>query len=211
MMYFDFKLGAQVRCQDEACGGLAGLVANPDSRQVTHLIVKEGFLFTRSSVLPLSAVRRTLGADIEISITSQEFDQYPEYQVVTYEAPADGYEQPIVSGTAHTEPYGTGGAIVPMVKRKIREGIVTGQVVIEEGMPISNLVGKIGQVEHVIVDRETYNITYLVVHRGLIFTERLMVPISMVEELHEDGIAVAGANEALERLSHYAPETSDRV
>lgn len=211
MMHFDFKLGAQVRCKDEGCGGLAGLVANPDSRQVTHLIVKEGFLFTRSSVLPLSAVRRTLGADIEISITSQEFDQYPEYQVVTYEAPAEGYEHSAVSGTAHTEPYGTGGVIVPMVKRKIREGIVTGQVVIEEGMPISNMDGKIGHIEHVIVDRETHDITYLVVHRGFIFSERLMIPISMVEELHEDSITLAGTDEALERLSHYAPETSDRV
>jgi uncharacterized protein YrrD len=207
MMHFDFKLGAQVRCKDEPCGGLTGLVVNPDSRQVTHLIVKEGFLFTRSSVLPLNAVQRTLGADIDISITSQEFDQYPEYRVVTYEAPAEGYEQPVVSGTA----YGTGGTVVPMVKRKIREGIDVGQVVIEERMRISNLDGKIGQIEHVIVDRESHNITYLVVHRGLIFSERLMIPISMVEELHEDGITVEGTNEALERLSHYAPETSDRV
>ena len=69
------------------------------------------------------------------------------------------YDQPVGGGTFHDL---TGGRdpVIPMVKEKIREGIATGQVVIESGMAVNTLEGSIGKVDLVISDRVSGKITH---------------------------------------------------
>jgi uncharacterized protein YrrD len=203
MRYFDFNLGAHLQCKDEAGGKLIGLVIEPESRRVTSLIVDQGFLVTQAHVLPFALVQRALEDKVYLSINRSEFDQYPKYRVTEYEKPVTGLEQ------SHGEvatPYGLYAPTVPTVKEKIREGIPSGQIVIEREMPVKSIEGKLGKVIRVMVDPEPQEITHLVVQRGLIFHEQLVLPSSMVESVHESGILLTGTDEALQQLPHYEPE-----
>jgi uncharacterized protein YrrD len=206
MRHFDFHLGAHLQCKDEAGGKLIGLVIEPESRQVTSLIVDQGFLVTQAHVLPFALVQRALEDKVYLSINRSEFDQYPKYRVTEHERPVTGLEQSSGEVATPYGLYGTSAPTVPTVKEKIREGIPYGQIVIEREMPMKTIEGKIGKVVRVMVDRERQEITHLVVQRGLIFHEQLVLPSSMVESIHEDGILLTGTDEALQQLPHYEPE-----
>jgi uncharacterized protein YrrD len=204
MMYFDFHLGGgHIQCKDGECGKLAGLVIEPETRQVTDLIVKEGHLLTQAHVLPLTLVQSALEDNVNLSISSHEIDQYPEYRVTTIEEPVTELEHSSMRVATPYGLYGPSEPTVPMVKRKIREGIVLGQEVIEPGMPVNNAEGKIGKVIRVLINREQGEMVYLAVQRGMFFSERLVIPNSMVEDVHESGIQITGTDKALEHLAHY--------
>ncbi len=210
MKRFDFNFGAEVQGKEGQCGKLAGLVVQPETRQVTDLIVKKGFLFTQDRIVPISVVQSAMEDNVHLSITDYELDQYPEYRVKEYEQPATGLGQQTVN-VATPYGYATTEPTVPMVKQKIREGLVPGQEVIEKGMEVKNIEGTIGKVEHVVVDRESQKMTDLVAHRGMLFGDRIIIPVSMVEDLHEEGIFISCTNEEVEQLPRYMAEQVDLV
>jgi uncharacterized protein YrrD len=206
MRHFDFNLGAHLQCKDEACGKLIGLVIEPESRQVTSLIVDQGFLVTQAHVLPFAVVESALEDKVYLSLDLSEFDQYPKYRVIEHERPVTGLEQSPGEVATSYGLYGTSAPTVPTVKEKIHEGIPSGQLVIERETPVKTVEDKIGKVARVIVDRECQELTHLVIQRGLIFHEQLVLPISMIESIHENGILVSGTDEILQQLPHYEPE-----
>jgi uncharacterized protein YrrD len=206
MLHFDFQLGAHLQCKDEECGKLAGLVVEPETQQVTNLIVEQGFLMHQARVVPIAVVQSALEDKVYLSISSSEFDQYPVYRVTEYEKPVTGLEQPTTEVLTSYGLYGTSAPTVPTIKEKIREGIPYGQSVIVRDMPVNNIDGKIGKVVRVVVGREHQEITHLVVQRGLLFHEQFVMPGSMIESIDDEGILVTGRDEALQQLPRYEPE-----
>ena len=212
MKLFDFNIGAKIQCQDGQEGKLSGVVVDPKTQQVTSLIVEKGFWLTQNRVLPISVVQKTTKDEVYLSISSGQLDLHPEYRVEEYEEPA---ADPETAQTPMPSPqgfqYGMVEPVVPMVKKTVRKGIVPGQVVIETGIGVSTIMGEIGKVEHVIVDSESEAITHLVVRRGLIFSEQLMVPISAIETMSEEGIFVSCTSKEVELLPLYNDKELDLV
>jgi uncharacterized protein YrrD len=206
MTQLNFHMGVQVQCTNGQCGKLAGVVMNPESRCITDLIVEKGFLLKHDRILPLSVMEGATEENVYLSLNSNELDQYPEYRVIEYEEPVTGLEQ---QSTPVVTPYGMQqGAldpVVPMVKKKIREGIGPGQKVIERGMHVNSTSGTFGKVDHMLMNPESKEVTHLVVRRGMIFSDHVVIPISIVEEVREDSIFVTGADEELEQLPRYTP------
>ena len=202
MNEFDFNIGARVHCQDGQCGKLAKVVVHPDTWQVTDLIVEEGFLLKRARVFPVSAVERTTTEDIYLTISSNELNNFREYREVEYEVPVPG------STTSFPDPYSaTSLTQVPTVLEKTRQGISSDElIVVEKGTPVMNARGKVGHLDHLITNEESNEITHLVVRRGALFSERLLVPVFMVEHVSENGILIAPTNNELKELARYTPE-----
>jgi uncharacterized protein YrrD len=210
MSRFDFNFGTQIQCVDGQNGKLVGLVVNPADWQVTDLIVKKGFLVGKQArILALSKVKSATMENVQLAVNSDEFEHYPQYRQIEYEEPASTLEQARGTSGRVFSPYGLYGPTeptVPLVKKKIREGIVAGQRVIEHKMPLRNLEGAIGTIAQVWVDRNSEAITHLVVHQGMLFsTDQLVVPMSMVEEINEDDIFITYTNEELAELLHKIP------
>lgn len=206
MTQLNFHMGAPVQCTNGQCGKLAGVVINPESQHITDLIVEKGFLLKHDRVLPISVMEGATEENVYLSISSDELDQHPEYRLVEYQEPATGLEQ---QSNLVATPYGLQqGAlepVVPMVRKKIREGIAPGQKIIEQGMPVNNGYGTFGKVDHVLMNPENQEITHLVVRRGMIFSDHVIIPISMFEEVREDSVFVTGSDEELEQLPRYTP------
>lgn len=204
MAEFDFNIGARIHCQDGQWGKLVKLVINPETRQVTNLIVQKGFLLKYDQVLPLAVVTNATAEDIYLNISSDELDTYPEYHEMELAEPDPNLSQAEAQIMVWTDAQGMLEPVVPMVRRRICKGILAEQRVIERGTPVSNSDGIIGQVDHVIVNGESEEITHLVVtQQGFILTDRLVIPIAMVEAVGQDGIVIRGTNEALASLSRY--------
>jgi len=216
MRTFDFNIGAQVHCGEEPCGELLKVVVDPRKERVTDLIVQRGFLFKTDRVLPVSVVERATGQDIYLSVSSEEVGDYPEYREMDFREPAPGWGQTERYKAEHTRcwlrPWGPvcHEPVVPMVQQRVHENVPSALEVIERGTPVLNATGEIGQVDHVLSDRESSEITYLVVRKGLV-PDYPIVPASAIEHVSEDGITVDITDEALEELPHYAPRPEEEI
>ena len=214
MKRFDFNLGVEVRSIDEPCGKLSGVVVYPETLQVTDLIIQKGFLplLTQERVLPLDKVQSAFKDNLHLAILSEEFNQYPEYRVKEYEEPATGLEQ---SAGQVAGPHGFHAAAephIPMIKRKIREGIAGGQLVIDQDAVVKNLDGTIGKVSHVIMERDDNKITHLVVKSGTVFSsEEVVISTSMIESVNEEGVSASITSDEVEQLARYTLEVEDSI
>jgi len=209
---FDFNIGAQVHCRDGKCGRLSKVVVNPDTLQVTDLIVEEGFLLKRARVFPISVVERTTEQDIYLSVHSDDLGSYREYREVEYERVASGSEAASFN-TSQVMPYGgvtTSNYNVAIVREKVRQGLSSDDLaLLAQGTPVKNQEGVIGKLDHVITNADSSEITHLVVRHGILFPERLDIPIALVERISENGILVAATNEELQQLPRYTPSDTD--
>lgn len=204
MSEFDFNIGAQVHCRDGQCGRLARVVVDPDTLQITDIIVEEGFLLKRARVFPISTVESTAKDNIRLAISSNELANFREYREVEYETHVSGSEG------LFQEPYpGTASGVsnVPVMREKVRQGISSDDlIVVQQGTPVMNAGGKIGKLDHVIVNEETNEITHLVIQQGTLFSERILVPVFMVEHVGEKGILIAPTDNEIKVLARYIPE-----
>lgn len=216
MAKFDFNIGAQVHCGEEACGKLLKVVIDPRRERVTDLIVRHGWLLKEAHVLPVSLVERATGQDIYLSVSKDEMEDYAEYRETEFQEPAPGWGQGERYEAGHTtcwvSPWGPicHEPVVPMVRKRVHENVPSTLEVIERGTPVLHPTGKVGRVDHVLADRESGQITHLVVRKGLI-PEYPIVPLSAVERVDEDGVVVDLTDEALEALPHYTPRPDEVV
>ena len=208
MNHFDFNIGTQVHCQDGNCGRLAKVVVNPDTQQVTDLIVEAGFLLKRARVFPITIVETTTADGIYFSIKSEDLGNYPEYREVEYERPASGAEGATFTASGAML---QGGMVLPeqsvsLVREKVREGLSSEDLrLVAQGTPLKNQEGVFGKVDHVIVDADSTEITGLIVRHGFVFPELLNLPVSLIEHVGENYIFVAATNEELKQLPRYTP------
>jgi osmotically-inducible protein OsmY len=210
MTKFHFNIGAEVHCKDGQYGKLLKVVVNPHTERVTDLIAEKGFLLKTDRVVPVSAVESTIDEEIRLSITGDKLEDYPEYREIEFRKPAAGWipeKQYRAKEVLHyASRYGVipRQPVVPMVRKRVHEGISPELAVIERGTPVHNVKGEIGEVNHVLVDQESLEITHLIVDPGL-FSHSLVLPISMVKEVGEESIYVEATEEKLKELSRYTP------
>ncbi len=73
----EVRRGEQVHATDGHIGQVEGLVIDPDSRRVTHVLLQEGHLWGRKDVtIPISAVTR-IAARIDVSLSRQQIHDLP--------------------------------------------------------------------------------------------------------------------------------------
>jgi uncharacterized protein YrrD len=201
MIQFDLNINAIVHSQDGPSGKLVGVVTDPDTQQVTELIIQKGFLPAKKHILPFSVVEKATKEGVFLSISHEVVETYPEYKVVDYEMPA-----PDVQPTSYQMADGTRvNAPIPTVRRRIRKGIEAGREVIERGVPVRNSAERLGTIDHCIVDGESDEITHLVLRQGLLFPTHPVIPFLLVQEVTSNGIFVNISKEKLETLPQYSP------
>ncbi len=211
MNEFGLNIGAQVFCSDGKCGSLAKVALHPETRQVTHLIVEEGFLLKRSRVFPFSSIDSATPAEIHLLLHSNELDNYPVYREETVETPADN-QGGAGASTVWREggPYGVGApAPLPVITETIRHGVADNLVLLDRSTSVEGLDGRVGKLDRFLVDVASGEITQIIVEQGMVFTSKRAIPASMASTFTEDGIFVEAATEALRALPEYGPEQYD--
>jgi uncharacterized protein YrrD len=207
MNNLDLNIGARVHYRDSLAGKLVRVVVDPADLRVTDLIVEAGHLLKHARVFPVVKVEHTDANNIYMSINSLEVGNYPEYMEKEFERPAAGWEHPQYEIDYVLFPgHGMTYAPTPLVKEKLRQGISTELEVVKQGTPIINHEGAIGKLDQVIADSGTNEITFLVMTRGLVFPDRVNIPVFLVESVSEEGIFVNINEDELDLLARAEPE-----
>jgi len=201
MAKLDLTIGAQVQCTDKQCGKLVKVVVDPSTQQVSDLILEQGLLFKTARVVPVSAVEKATPGEVYLGIPSDELDNCAEYREIELHEPAPDVQRPapaidLMSGGVSPTP------IVPMIRKRIREGVAAGRAILDHKTGIENLSEELGHVDHVILDESTGGIVELVMRRGF-FPGYYVIPMTTIEEISDGNVLVSLVEHELETLPRY--------
>ncbi len=208
------RIGSKVECPDGEAGRVVKVVLDPDHRKVSHIIIEHGLPgLSRMVVVPLSAVRRWDEDKVELEMSKLELTRLPEYYEVDYVEPA-----PEVSAGWQAF-YAPGQILVPAPlpvgqvsgqTRRIVKGVPGDMVTIGRGTPVECQDGRVGTVDHILIDPRTGQVVKFVVRRGRLFAHDIAIPVELASELDTTGIYVDLPASELARLPEYRPEHSDQ-
>ncbi len=192
---------------------------DPETKEVTHIVVRKGFLFTEDKVIPIDLI----GAATEEGVTLREnvgdLQTLPLFEETHYVRVIDGSPTKASdgAGASYAPPlywYPDLGSIplktvddppTPRYVAETEQNIPEGTVALKEGAKVITADGKhVGNVEQVLTDPQADRATNLISIQGLLWKERRRVPITWVSEVREDEVHLAVGSRTLDELGFVA-------
>jgi uncharacterized protein YrrD len=214
----NFVKGAEVfTATGEKIGTISRVVIDAKTRDVTDLVVEGGTLLRNEKVIPVSLVNLEKEDRIMLHETNQNIDDFPDYET-TYYVPLEQAPAPYENVDAYywyppvnyqLPPGGLGlWAGVPAQKVPETEtSIPEGRIAIAEGAQVISSDDKhIGNVEQVVADSETKNVTHFVVGKGFLLKEHKLVPSHWVTNVDEGKIYLSVEARVFDRMPDYQPQ-----
>ena len=216
-----FKENAEVvTSEGDKVGQIDRVVMDPRSKELTHLVVKKGFLFTRDKVLPLDLVETATDDRVVLKAGEEDPDRFPDFEETHYvpiektEPSAKGrsdhlsplaWYYPVPGGAWwHVRRLGYPGIPKPPYVRRTEVNIPEGTVALEEGAKVIDTDGEhLGDVERVYADEAEQRVTHLLISKGLLSKSRKLIPSMWVDSVREDEVRLSISERLIEALPEY--------
>lgn len=212
-----FKDGTHVSTADgKDVGVIERVVLNPHSKVVTHIVVRQGLLFTEDKVIPVAYVAQADGEQVRLIHTEDQLPEFAPFEE-TYYQPLDdsvdfpkGYVQPYYAypplGTAWWGypgymSYNTYPVPENLSEVRIEQNIPDHTIGLSEGAQIVSFDGEsLGELTRVYIDKESARATHIIVAKGWLFKERKLIPTSWINKLEEHKVYLSISKHYYERL-----------
>lgn len=203
--------------QGEKLGTLERVVLDPETKEVSHLVISKGGLFKTSKVVAVDMFNRDVEDRITLLNPKQDWDEFQDFEETHY-VNLDETDAPVteVPGTYWYPPlnlawWRAGGtdnpAMIPakpIYVPRTTQAIPEGTVALEEGARVISADDKhVGNVEQVIVDEQDNRVTHFVVSEGILFKDRKLIPVTWISEIDEDEVHLTSNSGMLDRLPGY--------
>lgn len=213
------KNGAQVfTANSDVVGRIDRVVIDPRTDEITHLVVRQGFLFTEDKVLPMNMVASADESVVMLKPNIENLDGLPPFEETKYiprHEADDPNDVPPIYGYA---PYGAGAmpaytgwiAATPYVTpdhvERVEQNIPDRTSVLNSGARvISHDDQHVGEVESLFVDPRTNQATHFIISQGLLFRNRKIVPATWIRVIAENEVFLGVDAATLEGLPDYQP------
>lgn len=213
-----FNTGAKVVTADgEQAGSVDRVVLDPETKEVTHLVVRKGILFTEDKVVPMSLVGPSTKEQVTLRQNAGDLEDFPvfeeshfvhanrrrrpEPEAATHQAPGLFWYPPVgysqsAGGFARTP----GAGYVHQTRRNIPEGTVA----IEAGARVIGSDGEhLGDVERVVTDPQANRVTHFLISEGLILKEKRLIPTDWITNFGEGALHLSVGSEFVDSLPEY--------
>lgn len=210
-----FRIGTEVRCGDKSCGKLEKIIPDPYTHRVIGLVVSKGALFRSSTVVPISAVRRS-SPYIELDLAPDKLSELSQLEEGAYTQPPEGWEEEGEVATSDMllpkSPLGIlrQKALRPVIRYNVQDASSKEGVLIKRGTRVVGKDGPIGRVDHLLANSETGKLTHIIVERGPLATQ-LIVPWDMVAELSEDEVKLTAGERELAELDRFRARADEDI
>jgi uncharacterized protein YrrD len=214
-----FKEGAPVYSADaRQVGSVDRVVVDADTREITHVIVREGLLFTRDKLVPIDFVQEAGDDQVTLNKVVDEIQALRDFEESHY-VPAErkragagqllGEVQSLFLYPPRSVTWWGPSEILdspaqgrqPRYVRQKLENLSRGQVALEEGARVFDADGKqVGNVAEVVFDPESDRITHLVIARGLLLRTEKLVPSNWIKEIGEKEVRLTVGAQYLRAL-----------
>jgi len=199
-----FKKNTKVFTHDHnTVGQIDRVVVDPATDEISHLVIKKGFLFIEDKVVPITDVETTSEKAVVLKETAAASDDYPEFDETHY-IPNAGVEDfdrrqteearqllwyhaavkaPFLKSASYPSPK------KPLYYKKTHHNIPEDAVALEEGADVTDTDGKqLGTIEDIYAEPESFTITHLLVSTGMIKKDRKLVPVNWIKDIVEDAV-----------------------
>lgn len=205
MNKFDLKLDAEVFGLDKPCGHLTKIAINPETGQVTNLIIESGLLFKRTSAIPITRLEGIMTQAIYLALNSDELINYPEYQETAIAKDMPAQPRPLTDLDIQiTEPHYslTGIPEMRVAQEKIRTGVADEMILLDHKTPVYGLDEKIGQLSHIITTNN-FQIHQLVVTQGKLLPKQIVIPARLVETISKYRIHILADKNEIDEFPEF--------
>ncbi len=216
----ELRIGSEVFSKEgKKAGELYRVVLDPETMEVTDLIVRKGLLMKKDRVVPVSLVDHLDEAgNVHLKIGLEELAQCREYREIEFTVP--------VKRDLVPAPYAQGGALywqtyyqslpredyVLMTRERVKEGVPQDHPVLRRGLPIFLKDGrKLGVLDHLVVERETGRIAYLAVRKGLLLRHSRLIPVEIIDSMDDEGIYLNATLEEVQAMRHYKERDDEAI
>ncbi len=217
----DLRLEASVVSSDgHKLGKLSRFVFDTESLKLTHIVVDTGILrsgealwkggwgLSHDRLLPLGAVKEAGSVEIRITMTADEFrdhsvDFSEEYFTAIADAEPGRLDRSDLARFATSIPGEPG----PYLMRQAT-AVPPGEADIRADSPVWRLNPheKIGEVERVLFDEASGQISALVMKRGRLFAKDVVLPAEFIIEVVAEIVRVQIDDASLKQLREFHPD-----
>ena len=214
-----FKENANVYTLDnEKVGEVERVVLDPQTKEITHLVVRKGFLFTEDKVVPIDMVSSTAEDRITLKRTD-DLDSMPDFEEEQYvKVTSVDPTYPHKKGRARpyywypapgfawwgTQPYPIQAR--PNYVIQAWRNIPDGTVALKEGADVITMDNEhVGDIERIFANPKQERATHLLISQGLLLKENKLVPTTWINQVTEDQVYLSVSSDFIDRLPEYAP------
>jgi uncharacterized protein YrrD len=212
-----FKANAEViTTNGDKVGEIDRVVIDPKTDTITHIVIREGFLFTSDKVVPVDWIKVTGEDTIVLNASKDKVDTLPDFEETHYVPREDShypedyapayYWYPSATVDWWTDPgYRTFfGAEAPPFTKVTTRATPDGTVPLREGAKVYSSDDRhVGNVERIFADPDSERATHFVIEVGLIFKERKLIPTSWIDTMTEDEVFLGVSADFLDKLAPY--------
>lgn len=204
-------------------GHLDRVVMDPRTNEITHLIVRKGWLFTEDKVVPIDLIARSTEDAVTLRSAAGDLENLADYQETHYwpadQAPLDDGNVRVVPPSAYAPafywyppfggvaPFATTGLYGEPEVMTTQTNVPEGNIALKDGAKVMDRDDDhVGNVEQVLTDGQADRATHFVVSQGLLLKTRKVVPLQWVRSYEADRVNLAVDKDFLDRLPEYDPE-----
>jgi uncharacterized protein YrrD len=206
-----------VSANGEDLGRLDRVVLDPRTGDVTHIVIRKGFLFTEDRVIPIEWLAATDEKEIRLKEDVDDLDSLPVFEEAHYldsEEIDDRYSErtpraypsdapPVYWYPPVASPMGFPAHYTMPMAFETERNIPEGTIALKDNSKVLGRDGKdVGSLERVISDQEG-RVTHIVISQGMLSKTRKLLPTHWIKSVAEDEIHLGVAADYLEKLPDF--------
>ena len=191
----DIRLNVEVKCESEALGICIGIILDPVTDKVTHLVIQENDTLQNKRLVPVSKVQEGTPEWIRLSCTRGEFEAMEPF-VDTEFIPSGIADPDIAAGMmwAYSVPD------TPFMILE-HERIPPAELAIHKGAVVRASDGRIGRVDEFLIEPASGKITHLVLKEGHLWGQKdVTIPVIQIDHIEEDTVFLKLDRKSVEGL-----------
>ncbi|MGD8623910.1 MAG: PRC-barrel domain-containing protein [Anaerolineae bacterium] len=215
----ELRVGEDIHTpKGDKVGSIERVVLDPKTREVSHVVVEKGFLFTEEKVVPIDLLAPQAGNGLALREGPYTLEDLPSFAENEY-VPAGVESTPSVASPAAEmqpvywyPPVGIGWwrgidyrtTAEPELELVTEINIPEGTIALKEGARVlSSDDEHVGDVEKVLTEPEADRASHLVISQGLLTKSKKLIPTSWVSTMLEDEVFLSVPADLVESLPDY--------
>ncbi|MBI1276665.1 MAG: DUF2171 domain-containing protein [Anaerolineaceae bacterium] len=216
----EFKQGTKVTSYDgKDVGSVDRVVLNPNTKEVTHIVVRKGFLFTEDKIVPINVIATANDQTVTLRQDAGKLDDLPPFEETHYiglgeeEAESAAYPAGLAepyywyaptAGWMGYPDYGDRYAYPPPYPTETVQNIPANTIALREGAAVVSADGKhVGSVKRIFINSANDHATHFLLSEGLFFKEQKLIPFGWIHDIQEDEVQLNVGSSVLKEVPEF--------
>lgn len=201
----EIPIDAKVECADGPCGKSIAVIADRETRVVTHLALEDESLphAPYQRLVPVDQVAEVSLDLIRLRCTRDDVDKMEPFTHTRYipKAGEDYTHFEGGEGSVRHDMWGGASTVGEAETKVVEENVPEGEVAIHPDMHVEATDGHVGVVEELIGEEATKQLTHFVLRKGHLWGKKeVIIPLSAIDHREGDTIYLSLDKKGIEQL-----------